>query len=103
MLMLNTVLTVQAGKANSHQKKGWEGVTDAIIRALSARKEPLVFVLWGTAAKKKEKLIDAERHPIVAGAHPSPLSIKHWKGSKPFSKIDAALVRLGYPRFDWSL
>jgi uracil-DNA glycosylase len=103
MLLLNTVLTVRSGEANSHQKKGWETFTDAILKALSARAEPMVFVLWGTAAKKKEKLLDAARHGVVMGAHPSPLSIKYFEGSKPFSKIDDALARIGQPPFDWRL
>ena len=103
MLLLNTVLTVRAHEANSHQRKGWEKVTDAIIRELSARPTPLVFALWGGAAKKKEKLIDAAKHAVVANAHPSPLSIKHWRGSKPFSRIDEALERLGHAPFEWAL
>ncbi|UJR84972.1 Hypothetical protein I5071_70510 [Sandaracinus amylolyticus] len=103
MLLLNTVLTVRAREANSHQKRGWETFTDAILSALSARERPMVFVLWGTAAKKKEKLLDATRHRVVSGAHPSPLSIKHFKGSKPFSKIDAALRGIGEAPFDWTL
>ena len=103
MLLLNTVLTVRSKEPNSHQKKGWEQFTDAILSKLSARARPLVFVLWGTAAKKKEKLIDATKHRVVLGAHPSPLSIKHFKGSRPFSKIDEALVSLGEKPFDWRL
>ena len=62
-----------------------------------------MFVLWGTAAKKKAKLLDSARHAVVTGAHPSPLSIKHFQGSKPFSAIDDALRRIGEPAFDWSL
>jgi len=103
MLLLNTVLTVRAKEPNSHQKKGWETFTDAVLKALSARETPMVFVLWGTAAKKKEKLLDATRHRVVTGAHPSPLSIKHFKGTKPFSKIDDALGSLGERPFDWRL
>jgi uracil-DNA glycosylase len=103
MLLLNTVLTVRSREANSHQKHGWESFTDAILRALSARERPMVFVLWGTAAKKKQKLVDEDRHRVVAGPHPSPLSVKLWKGSKPFSKIDAALKSIGEPAFDWRL
>lgn len=103
MLLLNTVLTVRSKEPNSHQKKGWETFTDAILSALSARTRPMVFVLWGTAAKKKEKLLDATKHRVVVGAHPSPLSIKHFKGSKPFSKIDEALVSIGEKPFDWTL
>ena len=103
MLLLNTVLTVRAREPNSHQKKGWEKLTDAMLRALSLRERPMVFVLWGKAAKKKEKLLDAARHRVVTGAHPSPLSIKLFRGSRPFSRIDEALVSLGEKPFDWSL
>jgi uracil-DNA glycosylase len=103
MLLLNTVLTVRAREPNSHQKKGWEKLTDAMLSALSARARPMVFVLWGNAAKKKEKLLDSTRHRVVTGAHPSPLSIKLFRGSRPFSRIDEALVSLGEKPFDWSL
>ncbi|MEQ1567034.1 MAG: uracil-DNA glycosylase [Myxococcota bacterium] len=103
MLLLNTVLTVRAGEANSHKGRGWETFTDAVIRAVAARPEPAVFVLWGNHAHKKRKLVDESRHAVVQGPHPSPLSAKLWFGSKPFSQIDAALVRLGYAPFDWSL
>ncbi len=103
MLLLNTVLTVRAREPNSHKSRGWETFTDAVLRAVSARPRPAVFVLWGAAAKKKERLVDASRHRVVSGPHPSPLSIKHWRGSRPFSRIDAALASLGEPPFDWSL
>ncbi|MEQ1508709.1 MAG: uracil-DNA glycosylase [Myxococcota bacterium] len=103
MLLLNAVLTVRSGEANSHKAKGWEKFTDAVIRAVDARPRPAVFVLWGAYAQKKAKLVDATRHAVIAGPHPSPLSAKLWFGSKPFSKIDAALEAQGKPRFDWSL
>jgi uracil-DNA glycosylase len=103
VLLLNTVLTVEAHKAASHAGKGWEAFTDAIIVALSARPSPLVFCLWGGHAKKKAKLIDTGRHAVVPGAHPSPLSQKGFFGSRPFSAINAALVAKGQPPIDWRL
>lgn len=101
VLMLNTVMTVRAGEANSHQKKGWEPFTDAILAKVNARERPAVFVLWGKAAQKKRELVDETRHRVVAGAHPSPLSQKLWFGSRPFSKINAALEELGEKPIDW--
>lgn len=103
ILLLNAVLTVRAGEANSHKDKGWEKFTDAIISAVNRKADPVVFVLWGSYAQKKEKLIDASRHTIIKGAHPSPLSAKLWFGSKPFSKINEALRRNGKAEIDWSL
>jgi len=103
VLLLNTVLTVRAHEANSHKGKGWEAFTDAVIRAVSARPEPAVFVLWGNHAKKKLPLIDTGRHAVVQGAHPSPLSARLFLGSRPFSQIDKALADLGQPPMDWSL
>lgn len=101
ILMLNTVLTVRSGEANSHQKKGWEAFTDAVLCKVNERTQPAVFVLWGKSAQKKRGLIDETRHAVVAGAHPSPLSAKLWFGSRPFSKINGELVRLGHPPIDW--
>ena len=105
VLMLNTVLTVRAHKANSHRKQGWEKFTDAVIEALAAREQPLVFLLWGNPAKKKKKLIvkHGDHHEILESGHPSPLSQKHFFGSKPFSSINAALERFGDDPIDWSL
>ena len=104
VLLLNTVLTVRAHAPNSHKGKGWEHFTDAVIRALSARAEPTVFVLWGGNAQKKLKLIDADRHVIVKSAHPSPLSARSgFFGSRPFSRINAALGANGKPAIDWQL
>jgi uracil-DNA glycosylase len=103
VLLLNTVLTVRSGEANSHQGKGWERFTDAVIRAVDAKRTPVVFVLWGNAAQKKRALVDESRHFVVAGAHPSPLSAKRWFGSRPFSQINAALVRAGSAPIDFHL
>jgi uracil-DNA glycosylase len=103
VLLLNAVLTVRAGEANSHKGKGWERFTDAVIRAVADRPDPAVFVLWGNYAKKKLPLIDAERHAVVQGAHPSPLSAKKFLGSRPFTQIDAAVAAQGHPRVDWRI
>lgn len=103
VMLLNAVLTVRAHEANSHKDKGWETFTDAVIRALAERPEPVVFVLWGAYAQKKGKLIDPTRSPIIASAHPSPLSATKFFGSKPFSKVNAALEGLGQAPIDWQL
>ena len=104
MLMLNAVLTVRAGQPNSHKGRGWEHFTDAAIHAVNEKAEPVVFVLWGAYAQKKLKLIDEDRHVIIQSAHPSPLSAANgFFGSKPYSKINAALKRHGFPEIDWDL
>jgi uracil-DNA glycosylase len=103
ILMLNAVLTVRAHAPASHADRGWETFTDAAIRAVSDRAEPAVFLLWGGYARKKKKLIDATRHAIIEGAHPSPLSAKLFFGSRPFSQVNAALARLGQAPIDWQL
>ena len=103
ILLLNAVLTVRAGEPNSHKNHGWEKFTDAAIRAVSDKTEPVVFALWGAYAQKKEKLVDTTRHHVLKAAHPSPLSAKKFLGSKPFSAINAALVELGHTPIDWQL
>jgi uracil-DNA glycosylase len=103
VMLLNAVLTVRAHQANSHKDKGWEHFTDAVIRALNRRENPVVFLLWGAYAQKKGKLIDAPPHVIITGAHPSPLSAKKFFGSKPFSRVNEALGRLGDEPIDWCL
>ncbi|MFJ3792057.1 uracil-DNA glycosylase [Kitasatospora sp. NPDC090091] len=103
VLLLNAVLTVRAHEANSHKAKGWEKFTDAVIKAVSAREEPVVFVLWGNYAKKKLPLIDTEKHVVVQGAHPSPLSAKLFFGSRPFSQINDALSGFGVDPIDWQV
>lgn len=104
VLMLNTVLTVRAHAANSHRKKGWESFTDSIIHALNEKPTPVVFVLWGKPAQKKSKLVDASRHVIIESPHPSPLSAhRGFFGSKPFSKVNAALSSAGHAEIDWQL
>ena len=102
VFMLNTVLTVRAGEANSHKNQGWETFTDAVIRAVSDLPDPVIFVLWGAQAQKKIPLIDTARHPVIQSAHPSPLSARTgFFGSKPYSKINALLSRRGQPEIDW--
>ena len=104
VLMLNAVLTVRAHTPNSHKDKGWEQFTDAAIAAVNAKPDRMVFVLWGGYAQKKAKLIDTTRHVIVQSAHPSPLSAYNgFFGSKPFSKINAALKVAGKPIIDWRI
>ncbi|WP_406280979.1 uracil-DNA glycosylase [Embleya sp. NBC_00896] len=103
VLLLNTVLTVRAHEAASHKGRGWEKFTDAVIKAVNDRDEPVVFLLWGGHAKKKASLIDTSKHTIVQGAHPSPLSAKLFHGSKPFSQIDAALEAMGHKPIDWTI
>ncbi len=104
VLLLNAVLTVRAHQANSHQGKGWENFTDAIIRAVNDKPERVVFVLWGAYARKKVPLINTTRHVIIQSAHPSPLSAANgFFGSRPFSKINAALVEAGRPEIDWQI
>ena len=104
VLLLNAVLTVRAHQANSHKGKGWEQFTDAVLRALAIRERPVVFVLWGGYARKKAGLLDAARHTIIESAHPSPLSAHNgFFGSRPFSKINAALTANGEAEIDWRL
>ncbi|WP_425265184.1 uracil-DNA glycosylase [Abditibacterium utsteinense] len=104
VLLLNTVLTVRRGEANSHKSKGWEKFTDAVIKAISTKNERVVFVLWGASAQKKEKLIDSLKHTIVKSVHPSPLSAHlGFSGSAPFSQINAALKAAGRGEIDWNL
>lgn len=103
ILMLNTVLTVREGEANSHAGKGWEQFTDAVIESLSNRTDAVVFVFWGNQAQKKTKLINESIHTIIKMAHPSPLSAKKFKGSRPYSAINQALVNLGKAPIDWQL
>jgi uracil-DNA glycosylase len=104
VLLLNTVLTVQAHQANSHKGQGWETFTDAVIGAVNAKTEPVVFVLWGANARKKISLIDQSRHVVIESAHPSPLSsYRGFFGSRPFSKINAALKANGKAEIDWQI
>lgn len=103
VLLLNAVLTVRAHTANSHKDRGWERFTDAVIAQIDQGPRPVVFCLWGNAARKKARLIDTTRHRVVEGAHPSPLSQKKFFGSRPFSAMNAALAELGHAPIDWRL
>jgi uracil-DNA glycosylase len=103
VLLLNTVLTVQESQANSHRKKGWEQFTDSVIQSLNDHPNPLVFILWGSPAQKKEKLIDA-RHCLIKSVHPSPLSAhRGFFGSKPFSQANEFLAENGVSTIDWRI
>ncbi|MGN6478820.1 uracil-DNA glycosylase [Luteibacter sp.] len=104
VLLLNAVLTVEAGQAGSHQGKGWEGFTDAAIDALNREREGLVFMLWGSHAQKKGQLIDGKRHCILRSVHPSPLSAhRGFMGCGHFAKANAYLIERGEQPIDWSL
>ena len=105
VLLLNSLLTVEAGQAGSHQNKGWETFTDAIIDAINQRTEHTVFILWGSYAKKKGRFIDPNRHLILTANHPSPLSANRggFFGSCPFSKTNHYLTRHGKTPIDWAL
>lgn len=93
VLMLNATLTVKAGQAGSHQNKGWEKFTDAVIKILSEQKEKLVFILWGAYAQKKGSVIDESKHLVIRSTHPSPLSAHNgFFGSKPFSQCNTYLI-----------
>lgn len=102
VLLLNRVLTVREGEAGSHQGKGWEKFTDAVIEALNNREEPVIFVLWGNHAGKKGEVIDSIRHTVISSAHPSPLSARRgFFGSRPFSKINDQLAKYGSKSIEW--
>jgi uracil-DNA glycosylase len=104
VLLLNAVLTVRAHQPTSHKNKGWEKFTNAVLRAVGEKGDPVVFVLWGGYARKKTGLIDTSRHVIIESAHPSPLSARTgFFGSRPFSKINAALRAAGKREIDWQL
>ena len=103
VLMLNATLTVEARKAGSHQKKGWEELTDAAIKAVSENKENVVFILWGRYAQNKETLINEKKHLIIKSPHPSPFSANRgFFGSKPFSKTNQFLIEQGKEEINWA-
>ncbi|MFN0027701.1 MAG: uracil-DNA glycosylase [Acidimicrobiales bacterium] len=102
VLLLNAVLTVRAAAAGSHAKRGWETFTDEVIKVTSAKTDPVVFVLWGAYARRKKALIDLSRHVVIESAHPSPLSAHQgFFGSRPFSKVNEALVAAGGDPVQW--
>lgn len=103
VLMLNTVLTVRAGQANSHQRHGWERFTDRIIELVAAKQTRVVFVLWGREAQKKRALITQSHHTLIETAHPSPLSVRKFFGCRCFSQINRDLVEAGMAQIDWQI
>jgi len=104
VLLLNTVLTVRANTPNSHRNIGWEIFTDSVIRALNAKEEPVVFILWGSHAQKKAELITDKRHHIIRSPHPSPLSAhRGFFGSRPFSAANRFLQAQGRGEINWQL
>ena len=103
VLLLNTTLTVREHEPGSHQKKGWEKFTDSVIMKLSEEKSDIVFMLWGSFAKKKTKLIDLKKHHILTSGHPSPLSANrgYWFGNKHFSSCNKILTEIGNKSVVW--
>lgn len=102
VLLLNATLTVEAHKAGSHQKKGWETFTDAAIKALAERRQNLVFILWGAYAQKKGEFIDRSRHLVIESAHPSPLSARRgFFGSRPFERANEYLAQNSLRTIEW--
>lgn len=102
VLLLNAVLTVRSGTPNSHAGKGWEEFTDGIIRAVNDSPYRVVFVLWGSYARKKAPLVTNGHHVVLESGHPSPMNPRGFLGSKPFSKIEAALAEAGRGSISWS-
>lgn len=104
VLLLNSVLTVEMGKAASHQKRGWEEFTDAVIRLVNEKVEPVVFLLWGAYAQRKAAFVDPTRHLVLKAAHPSPLSAHNgFLGCRHFSQANAFLDAKGRGAIDWAL
>jgi len=102
VLLLNVILSVREGAANSHKGRGWEIFTNKIISLLNQRERPVVFILWGKQAEEKQQLIDLERHYIIKAVHPSPLSAyRGFFGSRPFSKANECLKMIGCQEIDW--
>ena len=103
VLLLNATLTVRANQAGSHQNKGWELFTDAVIKTISEEKENVVFLLWGGFAKQKAKLINSEKHVVLTSGHPSPLSANkgHWFGNRHFSQTNSRLEQVGQKAIVW--
>ena len=104
VLLLNSVMTVEQGRAGAHQNKGWEGFTDAAIEALNRERQGLVFLLWGAYAQRKGRLVDPNRHLVLSSVHPSPLSAhRGFIGNGHFSAANRYLESQGQPPIDWSL
>lgn len=104
VLLLNSVLTVEMGRAASHQGKGWELFTDAVVRLVAQQTAPTIFLLWGAYAQRKAAFVDQNRHLVLKSAHPSPLSAHNgFLGSRPFSRTNAFLEANGRGAIDWAL
>jgi len=101
VLLLNATLTVRANSAGSHQNRGWEEFTDAVIRIISEEKEGVVFMLWGAYAQRKGAVIDRNKHLVLSAAHPSPLSCRGFFGCRHFSKANEYLIARGKEPIDW--
>ena len=102
VLLLNAVLTVRAAKPASHANQGWEHFTDAAIKALDATDRRVVFVLWGSYARRKAELVNAGHHAVLEAGHPSPMNPKGFLGSRPFSAVNAALAEASLPPVRWA-
>lgn len=103
VMLLNTVLTVEAGKAHSHARLGWETFTDRVIDAINTHREGVIFLLWGSHAQKKGSIIDAQRHHVLKAPHPSPLSAhRGFLGCRHFSQTNALLSKAGETPIDWT-
>jgi uracil-DNA glycosylase len=105
VLMLNTVLTVREGEPNSHQNRGWETFTDAVLGQVLAKPKPVLFLLWGNYAKRKASQIEDSHkgHVVLSAGHPSPLSVKHFRGCHHFSQVNAHLKDWGEPPIVWQI
>lgn len=104
VLLLNSVLTVEMGRAASHQKQGWERFTDAVVRLVNQKEEPVVFLLWGAHAQRKAAFVDQSKHLVLKAAHPSPLSAHNgFLGCRHFSQANAFLEAKGRGAIDWAL
>ncbi|MBA5876576.1 MAG: uracil-DNA glycosylase [Nitrosomonas sp.] len=103
VLLLNTVLTVRAHSANSHRRRGWESITDRIIEVVNEKPVRVVYVLWGEEAKKKRGLITNPQHVVITCAHPSPLSVRKFFGSRCFSQVNKALMEAGIDPINWQI
>ncbi len=104
VLLLNTVLSVEKSKAGSHQKKGWEALTQGVLKVLAKSERPIVFILWGSPAQKNARLLEATHHHLIKTVHPSPLSAyRGFFGSKPFSQTNNYLKSQGIPPINWQI
>ncbi|AIF44336.1 uracil-DNA glycosylase [Virgibacillus sp. SK37] len=104
VLLLNTVLTVKKGEPHSHRNKGWETFTNRVIEVLNKKDHPIVYILWGRAAQSKEEIINVKKHSIIKSPHPSPFSARRgFFGSKPFSRTNQHLKKLGQTEVDWCI